>query len=42
MLTINRFLKVKPLHRQNKIIHTQTGIIMGIMGTDIILIILTL
>ncbi len=32
MLTINRFVKVKPLNQQNKIVHNQTGIIMGIYG----------
>jgi len=32
MLTINRFVRVKSLKQQNKIIHNQIGIIMGIYG----------
>jgi hypothetical protein len=32
MLTINRFVMVKPLNQQNKIIHNKTGIIVGIYG----------
>lgn len=32
MLTINRFVKVRPLNQQNKIIHNQTGLILGIYG----------
>ena len=28
MLTVNRFVKIKPVNQQNKTIHNQTGIIM--------------